>query len=1512
MAGLVTGVMAVGTVHVAAPNASADLAVTSQYEQLDPATLQQVKQEQALWAKKYPRDIDKDTDLLATQYGPGWCIDWGIGNPWDNPSGYSYRKLTGKSGHFGVGEGINKDVEKGAINLMQAVLKDQREGNFAGVKQKMTWMQALLSNNPDSLKLVREGIYHKPDQAKMFTQLTGFKVERIPGTRQHSASTYYITTDEAAIAEIRKKVSDEQFLVVLVPNNYNLSLSYTRQYTTQRLIIPSQPGLEKPKPPKPSTPKYTNTTVTLPKSTVTTVTQVPGTTVTRWEKVPPITSETTTTLPPSTITKTVTPEPSTYVTTVRKNGDPFTTTRTTTPEPYVTTSTIPGKEVKTTTTVTESPVVTTVKEHTTPTTLTEYTTVPTTVEVVPSDVTETTTAQSTTTTTSTNVNVKEIIREYETQIVKEVHEIHNTIDIRHKDEKKILDMGDLKKQGYSWRITRGGDLVIVDRDKNNNLIIKPKDGFKGSGVVEIVVTDENGNEYIYELQINDRTGEIEHLNKIVNNYFYNINQGGSDRTKLIKIEKGDKFEVLKGGDIAKVEDDGAGNIVVTPKDKNVQGEVHVKVTSKDGVEKENIITIENFNSTYKVTREIADTSVGYVERRGGTKYEITSDQNKVIKEIVKDGDNWKIVPNEGSEGEAHVTFVDENGRKYEFTFIVKKDPNAGPDIRDVIINHDGKVEIDKQDKLTAKIVGNGTDYATLTEENGKWVIKPTEAAANASDVSKVVVQVHDEKGELRGVWNIQINPARNADSLDKETRSRDVIDRSLMTIRTGDEKNNNLRVVKGEDLIISAGEEKKNANGDITDMRFRFKPGAEGIVRVQETIRWYSIDDQNQPKDHGNAELAYPDMVGDKIKHDPNNGNKPYVELVVTEWVVKVKPGEVKELKHDITTDNDMAIQGTNLKLVKGGELLQSKPEDGSTMELKPLRNADGEVVVENRTKDGYIFERYTFNLKPGRDTNKTIERTITTDGVAKLARYEGDKIFKLLDGSIASADSTGATAEGKSNLTDITTKMSEFFEVSEQGSAFAVKPKESAVGKTFTFQVADDRGVYANYVFTVGAGDGKGARTLDLPETSEFRALEINPNTIVWASGAENFETKTVDSGSVNSEGQKLTEWVAKPKAGTAGKSGVVQEIDPNGNVVARYTLNIKPGKERKYKEINTGALVGQDVEFAPADPKNTFVVSKGADLVSSSAKDGKFVVTPKPAAAHQTIVVEERNPSGDLVTKYNVSVLPQGWSTSAGANIADPKGLFKVTRNEKGEYIIEVNPESKSKFDFSKLQFNIKNKERTEDKNGNFEKPRFENGKWILPPKVDGEYWLDILVEGNALQSTPLNTRTDVKITVDQSGSSNANFKDPKCIAGLVGMASPLLLMVPLAILSQVRVPGLEHLNAQVNAAIKRANDDIQRGLGIYDRDRAETAAGLQGAFQVANPQMLGLAGGALGAITAGLLIADLVLRSCGVDEATSSYQLGKATGNQTLIDGSSKKGNQIAEEAKPSEKTKPAGNN
>mgnify|MGYP006968463653 CR=1 FL=1 len=89
-------------------------------------------------------------------------------------------------------------------------------------------------------------------------------------------------------------------------------------------------------------------------------------------------------------------------------------------------------------------------------------------------------------------------------------------------------------------------------------------------------------------------------------------------------------------------------------------------------------------------------------------------------------------------------------------------------------------------------------------------------------------------------------------------------------------------------------------------------------------------------------------------------------------------------------------------------------------------------------------------------------------------------------------------------------------------------------------------------------------------------------------------------------------------------------------------------------------------------------------------------------------------------------------------------------------------------------------------------------------------------------------------------------------------MGLTAPLLLAIPVGILSQVQIPGLEGVSAQINGAIQDANNRIQQGLGIYDEDRAQRAAGFQNAFQGVNTEQLGMAAGALGAIAVGPVLA------------------------------------------------------
>lgn len=164
-------------------------------------------------------------------------------------------------------------------------------------------------------------------------------------------------------------------------------------------------------------------------------------------------------------------------------------------------------------------------------------------------------------------------------------------------------------------------------------------------------------------------------------------------------------------------------------------------------------------------------------------------------------------------------------------------------------------------------------------------------------------------------------------------------------------------------------------------------------------------------------------------------------------------------------------------------------------------------------------------------------------------------------------------------------------------------------------------------------------------------------------------------------------------------------------------------------------------------------------------------------------------------------------------------------------------------------------------------------------------------------------INVNTKTAVPSEPGANKGSSDLDGKCIAGIVGLTAPLLLAIPVGILSQVQIPGLEGLSAQINAAIQDANTQIQKGLGIYDENRSATAADIQAAFNIQNPQAIGLAASALGAITLGLLAVDGVMRACGAEEYTSSYQFGKAIGKENIQYASSTKPGDS--EAKPTDK-------
>jgi len=634
MTAMVTGVMATGAV-VSAPLAEAASEKTSSqqivgaYEKLSGADLARYDQ-----IRQQTVSEDQAIDLLPSSVGAGWCIDWGLGNPWDTGN-YEVRKLTGASGRVGDGDRISKDIHIAAINVVKELQKDYKayaEGDSSkakDIKDKNAILRALLSNQLGYLNQAREDV--KKFHNSQFESLTGFRIDRHDAPKGEP-NYYLIKLDRHD--EIAKTVKPGEYVTVLVPLGYDFNIVPEKSF--QRLIPVPQPGLEedpKPKPSEETTPEPTKpivttvtstlpavtTTVTRPQEVVTTVTQ-PGTTVTE--------PGTTVTQPGTTVT-----EPGTTVTRPQ--------------EVTTVTSTNPAVTETVTTTITPEPK----------------------------------------TTTSTVTDVEKYFVEKYYERVKEVSEYYYFAGFTYGEKSKVIEMPEKIGNKWTFEIIKGSDIVIVERSEDGKLVITPREDFEGEGEVEILITDDKGNQHIYRIKVTDTVAVKDSLNVKVNNFFYTLNAGSEDRITTIPWKPGEQFDWGLGydkdgnliqpehGEVEVLKDEEKGTLTVKA-GENYTGNVIVRITEDSGEVRENIVTVENKTSKFDVTREILNTSTAKIEYRGGD-YKILGDgEDKVT--IEKDGDVWVVTPKDGATGDVEIVFTDENGFEYKYTLKLIEDKNSGP------------------------------------------------------------------------------------------------------------------------------------------------------------------------------------------------------------------------------------------------------------------------------------------------------------------------------------------------------------------------------------------------------------------------------------------------------------------------------------------------------------------------------------------------------------------------------------------------------------------------------------------------------------------------------------------------------------------------------------------------------------------------------------------------------------------------------------------------------------------
>jgi len=1373
---------------------------------------------------------DHQANLLPTQYGAGWCIDLDIPSP-AMTTAYDVRRLDGTSGLYGFNGDFTGDLK---------IHPDIEKAAISLTKVLISTYNEGNGNKQavKDINYMLQGLLsnHQATLDKIRAQVRGnatWHANFIKWTGFEIRKSYDGHFYLAKVGPTPNAKAGE-YVTVLVPRNYNVYRDRNQEPTTQRIVLIGQPGLDGI---KPNIIKETKTVVVPAPPVTKTVTQDgPTITVTRNE-IPVPSLEYQIEQPTITVTETKTPVTQ-VVSTVKKPDVTLTATRR--PDVVTATETLTKqRETETVTSTLPQQTVTVTEKRPTYTTVTQ-------------------TVQPTVTNTQANQTAV---------VTKTVDPVIKTVQTTAPAETQTL-----------------------------TVTAAPE-----TRVVETRVTETNRTEI-------SRTSVVE---RYIRKYFYAFDFSSTKDSQTIEVEGLDNWQIDFVDDsqglvkVEKVLENGKYVLKVTPV-KEGRGTVRIFIVDNQGNRHEYSINVVNEAVKTQVTNEVVvnnhffNVGVGSLEHfipvPKGWKYKVDGAATAVNEN--EQGFTLKI--NEGViRGTVTVEVYQVNakgentGAKDVYTFNVDTSQNQFSQTRVIGNENPYILEVKNVEQEPEKVSGGELIEKIEKNEQGFWVITPVKGKEG-----EAVVRAEDKDGNVY-TFTLVIKEGTNV-----------AVDVEVHSINQGDSVD--ITVAKPEDyeLKLVSGNEKNwgwtpsgsgwtitNKQNDTATFELRTKGenGRPGVVVGVYTIVAKVVQaqlpdpikvsrdvlDRNtidlKPGDKENNTFVITkgdDLVQELKKNDDGTwviqpklgvtGDIVVEEQIqgkaVVEYTLHVTPGGVSERTRDVKSSSDAYIYGTNklnLEIVEGKDLVAGIVEGNLT--FKP--GAQGRVEIENRNSRGVAFERLIYNVTAAKATPKRFDlkwNAEATISVPKGYTYTVDK--------------------------------PELVEVIETGNSVLIKPKPGASG-TVTVTVRNGEHVTEIYELTlIPRKNGEGTSTISerykLTVGGKVTIIRNNDNEIAVEGDGAKWVTIDKSTG----------KWVLVPNGPESAEKTVTIVERRDNVVVKRYVVDIvNAPKPLEFTEERRVVVETPDSYVKKGEPTNQFKVVRGRDEIEEPKLDpqGNLTVIPKPGKAPR-VVVEETDREGNLVR-----IIELDFNATPGEVTPDPKVRWTLKREDitgdrdKGYNIPIKGSENAVEISFCNAAgactIVVPDPKSVTTKPGGSDVkvepgiilPGTEKMK-VVPIKngiLDLDAEVEVIVEGGA------------KISGGDSETGSSEL-DPKCIAALVGLSVPLLLAIPVGILSQVQIPGLEGVSAQINDAIRQANDQIQRGLGIYDRDRAERAAGVQGAFQAVNPEMLGLAGGALGAITVGLLILDGVLRACGQEEATSSYQLGKATKSDVLMNGSSGK--------------------
>ena len=185
-------------------------------------------------------------------------------------------------------------------------------------------------------------------------------------------------------------------------------------------------------------------------------------------------------------------------------------------------------------------------------------------------------------------------------------------------------------------------------------------------------------------------------------------------------------------------------------------------------------------------------------------------------------------------------------------------------------------------------------------------------------------------------------------------------------------------------------------------------------------------------------------------------------------------------------------------------------------------------------------------------------------------------------------------------------------------------------------------------------------------------------------------------------------------------------------------------------------------------------------------------------------------------------------------------------------------------------------------------------KDGNWKVdvPADVELKPGQDVVVEDGA------GNKTTEKVGIDTG----------KCVASAVGFGLPLIALLPLGLASQIQIPVLSDMAAQVDAQLKAVNTRIQQQAGIFNPELAAQVERINAQLRTVGAD-LGMVAAGIVLIAAGILAGTVIYDNCnpgGPKSSVKDLELQGSSGSKVKLS-SGEKGEKATKPAKEAPSTK-----